>query len=103
MINRLQEEERFFPGLCESFGAYFESTNHRKDPEDIIDTDADQIMEPCGEHHKPQSDHGVWQSIRNRGEDNLFALREPIAMHCMLGHIWVLNRGACLRCNVCIP
>ena len=77
IVNRLKDNGEVFPGLRQSSSAYFESTNHAKDPDDIIDTDPNQIMKPCCEHHKPQSDHSIGQSIGNWGEDNLFALRAP--------------------------
>lgn len=93
IINGLQENGEVFPGLSQSSGAYLEPTNHGEDSDDIVDADADQIMKPCCEHHKSESDHGVWESIRNRGGDNLFALRAPIAMHRVLRHFRFLNRG----------
>ena len=53
MINGLKENGEVFPGLAESAGAYFESAQHRKNPDDVVDADADQIMKPGGEDHQP--------------------------------------------------
>jgi hypothetical protein len=92
MINRFKKTGEVLPGLGQASGAYFESTNDGEDPDDIIDADPNQIMKPCAEHHKPQADHGVGQGICNRGEDDLFALRAPIAIDGMLCNLRFFNK-----------
>jgi len=47
IINRVKDNGEVFPGLRQSSCAYFKSTNHGKDPDDIIEADSDQIMKPC--------------------------------------------------------
>ena len=102
IIDGLKEDGEVFPGLGQSSGAYFEAANNGKDLDDIVDADADQIMEPGREHHQPQSDHGVGQGIRNGGEDDLFALRAPIAMDRVLCHLRFLNRGNVFGITLCM-